>query len=384
MRACVLAFHPDLLVCFVPGFLINFLERIEILCVFVSWRLCVILRSLIVPMKILFNHHLPYSLAHGGTQIQIDQTKAALEKIGVEVEPLRWWDMTQSGQVLHHFGRPPTALVRFAQAKGIRVVVADLLTEQGSRTRGRLWIQKVVTHAMKRYLPGSITGAFQWDSYQLADACLALTRWEAELMSELFGAPKEKLHVVPNGVEEAFLESKPAARGPWLVCTATITERKRVLELAEAAVTARAPLWVVGRPYAENDAYYERFRALAQSQPQWVRYEGPINDRARLAVIYREARGFALLSTMESLSLSALEAAACGCPLLFSDLPWARTVFGPDARYCPIASSESTARHLKAFYEAAPDLKPPPRPLSWGDVARQLQGIYESLLKTSR
>jgi hypothetical protein len=87
---------------------------------------------------------------------------------------------------------------------------------------------------------------------------------------------------------------------------------------------------------------------------------------------------------MESLSLSALEAAACGCPLLFSDLPWARTVFGPDARYCPIASTGSTARHLKAFYEAAPALKPPPRPLSWGDVARQLQGIYESLLKTSR
>src|SRR6266404_3163040 len=105
-------------------------------------------------MKVLFNHHLPYSLAHGGTQIQIDQSKAALEKIGVEVEPLRWWDAAQTGDVLHHFGRPPTPLVRFAQTKGIKVVVADLLTEQGSRTRGRLWVQKVVTRLMNRYLPG--------------------------------------------------------------------------------------------------------------------------------------------------------------------------------------------------------------------------------------
>ena len=38
---------------------------------------------------------------------------------------------------------------------------------------------------------------------------------------------------------------------------------------------------------------------------------------------------------MESLSLSALEAAACGCPVLLSDLPWARTVFGQSALVLP-------------------------------------------------
>jgi hypothetical protein len=37
-------------------------------------------------MKILFDHRLPFSFAHGGAQIQIHQTKATLEKIGVQVE----------------------------------------------------------------------------------------------------------------------------------------------------------------------------------------------------------------------------------------------------------------------------------------------------------
>jgi glycosyltransferase involved in cell wall biosynthesis len=219
-----------------------------------------------------------------------------------------------------------------------------------------------------------------WDAYRLADACIANTAWEAHLMHYLFGAPKERVHVVPNGVEEIFLNSAPAARGSWLVCTTTITERKRVLELAEAAVRARTPVWIVGRAYADTDPYAQKFFALAKQQPQILRYEGAISDRARLARIYREARGFVLLSAMETRSLSAEEAAACECPLLLSDLPWARSTFGGHAGYCPVVAPERTAGLLRKFYDAAPSLKPPPKPASWPEVGRQFKAVYEGVL----
>ena len=236
--------------------------------------------------------------------------------------------------------------------------------------------------AMTLALPGIITAPFNWQSYGLADACVALTSWEARLMTEVFGARREKTHVVPNGVEDVFLDSRPVQRGPWLVCTATITERKRVLELAEAAVRAKAPLWIIGKPYSENDPYGQRFLQLAREHPAMIRYEGAIGDRAKLAEAYRGARGFVLLSAMESLSLSALEAAGCGCPLLLSDLPWARTVFGPDASYCPVPSSaDRTAECLRQFYAGAPDLRPPPKPLTWLEVGQQLKRLYESLVR---
>ena len=120
---------------------------------------------------------------------------------------------------------------------------------------------------------------------------------------------------------------------------------------------------------------------LAGSHPQIIRYEGPIQDRARLAAIYREARGFVLLSTWESLSLSALEAAACECPLLLSDLPWARTFFHDRASYCPVAKATTrTAAVLREFYDAAPGLPRPQRPLSWLEIAKQLKSVYDSLL----
>ena len=188
---------------------------------------------------------------------------------------------------------------------------------------------------------------------------------------------------LPNGVEEIFFQSPPE-RGPWLVCTATITERKRVLELAEAAVAAQTPVWIIGRPYTDEDVYAKKFLALARTHPQWIRFEGPVNDRASLAKIYREARGFVLLSTKETRSLSSEEAAASGCPLLLSDLPWAKSTFGEarGVRYCPITERPTTtAGVLKEFYDLAPQLPTPPRPATWGEVGYKIKAVYELVLK---
>jgi hypothetical protein len=92
-----------------------------------------------------------------------------------------------------------------------------------------------------------------------------------------------------------------------------------------------------------------------------------------------------LLSTIESLSLSALEAAACECPLLLSDLPWSKTAFGQNVSYCPVTlQTQRTAEALRDFYAAAPKLKPPPKPDNWSAVASRLHSIYARVLSTSR
>jgi glycosyltransferase involved in cell wall biosynthesis len=333
-------------------------------------------------MKVLLNCNLPFSLAHGGQQIQIERTQAGLLANGVEAEPLRWWDDRQTGDIIHYFGRMPAGQIHLARQKGIRVVMAELLTGPGSRTPAQLRVQKWISRAIKRLAPGSFAAPFNWDAYPQADACVALTPWEAKLMVYLFNAPPDRVHVVANGVEEAFLQSTPAPRGPWLICTATITERKRVLELAQAAVLARTPVWIIGRAYAETDPYARAFIDLARQQPDVIRYEGGLNDRVRLAEIYRAARGFVLLSTMESLSLSALEAAACECPLLLSDLPWARCTFATNAQYCPVnQSAAATAKVLRAFYDTAPTLPPTPKPAGWNQIGRELKAVYAAVLQ---
>jgi glycosyltransferase involved in cell wall biosynthesis len=333
-------------------------------------------------MKILFDHPQPFFLAHGGFQTQIEQTRQALLRLGVEVEWLRWWDEGQSGDLIHYFGRPSPGYIEFAHGRGMKVIIAELLTGLGSRAASVRRAQAAVIRLLRG---NNFFDRMGWLSYQVADAAVALTSWEAQLMCEVFGAPADRVHVVPNGVERVFLDCPPAPeRGRWLVCTATIAPRKRVVELASAAVLAGTPLWVLGRPYSETDAYAVQFREICAAHPELIRYEGGVSDRAQLAGIYAAARGFVLLSTMESLSLSALEAAACGCPLLLSDLPWARTTFGAAARYCPIIGPGTTAPHLRAFYDDAPALPRPPRPASWDEVGAQFRDLYVGLVNTSR
>jgi len=332
-------------------------------------------------MKVLIDHQLPFLLAHGGLQTQIEQTKAALETAGLEVEYLRWWDDSQKGDIIHFFGRPNPSHIDFAHAKGIKYVMSELLTGQGSRTRAKLKIQAGIEHILTKCIPATFLANFRWDAYKKADAFVVLTEWEAEVTRILFKPDSSKLHVVPNGVEREFFRKGGPPRTPngELVCTATITERKRVLELAEAAVVAKVPLRIIGTPYGKEDPYFVRFLGVAERSSEFVHYSGGINGRDDLARVYKSARGFVLLSTMESLSLSALEAAASGCPLLLSDLPWARCTFGRSVTYCPIGDTVSTARVLRGFYDEAPSLPIPDEPCTWKDVADRLVAIYQGI-----
>jgi len=45
-----------------------------------------------------------------------------------------------------------------------------------------------------------------------------------------------------------------------------------------------------------------------------------------------------------------------------------------------LGQPERTAEYLRTFYDQAPSLKPPPKPLTWLAVALKLKEIYQRLL----
>jgi len=328
-------------------------------------------------MKVLIDHNLPFLLAHGGFQGQIQQTKCALEQIGIEINFLRWWDELQEADIIHFFGNTHSSYIDFAHSKRIRVVLSDLRGALGSRAPWKIALQKAIVTGARRTLPPLVLSKLGWDVHQRADALIALTPWEKDLFCGVFGARPERVHVIPNGVEDVFFERRPVAETDWLICTATITDRKRILELAHAAVIAETPVWFIGKPYAESGRYYQDFLDVARAHPDVVRYEGAIEDRRRLADVYRGARGFVLLSTMETLSLSALEAAASGCQLLLPNLPWATLTFGRAASYCPNTSDRKViAKALRGFY-SQPQTESSFVPLRWREVAERIKNVYE-------
>jgi glycosyltransferase involved in cell wall biosynthesis len=332
-------------------------------------------------MKIAFDCHVPFCFAHGGVQIQVEQTMAALKKHGVEISPLPWWDDSISPDLIHFFGKPTLSYARLVKQKRIKLVVADLLTSQGSRAVWQRLPFSIICF-FDRLVGGKLRQKLGWSVYDLADACICLTPWEASLVRNMYGARQARIEIVPNGVEKVFLKDRGnLVRGDHLVTTVTITPRKRVVEMVRAAALARVKLRVIGKPYHPQDPYYLLFlQALKESQA-WVEYIGAIEDRAQLAREYQKAAGFVLLSAMESQSLSALEAAAAGCPLLLSDLPWAHSSFGNGASYAPLASDEKTAAFLRSFVERIAYVPKAEKVPSWDEVAERLFGIYRALIK---
>jgi glycosyltransferase involved in cell wall biosynthesis len=331
-------------------------------------------------VKVLIDHNFPFLLAHGGLQIQIERTKDALEQHGVEVDYLRWFDDTQRGDIIHFFGRAAPVHIRFAQGKGMKYVMSDLLTGQGSRSAGLLRLQGMFNRCFEAAMPRVFRDMPRWSAYREADAVLAVTPYEAGLMKLLFRADPERLHVVTVGIDEVFFAASDEPKEDYLVSTATIHPRKRNLETAQAAVAAGVRIVFTGKPYAEDDPYFLSFRRLVEANPSLLTYLGFLPSRADLAGVYRRARGFVLLSAMESLSASALEAVAAGCPLLLSDLPWARETFGGKATYCAAWSPEGMAGALHDFAASAPGLPRPSLPPTWLEVGGQILSVYRAIM----
>lgn len=327
-------------------------------------------------MKVHFDHHSPFLLAHGGFGIQIEQTFSALRKSGVDVAFLRWWSKAPVPDLIHYFGPAPSWYLDFCSSKGIRTVVSALLTSQGSRPSWRNYLQGHAIRGMRKFLP-QMAERMGWDAFHKADAFVTLTQHEGRLLQHVFGVPVDKIHVIPNGVEDCFLEASSPSREDWLMTSCTITPRKRVIELVEAAALARRRLKVFGKPYSSADPYFQAFLVVVNRHRSWVEYAGEVTDRSELADLYRRAAGFALISTMESQSLSALEAASCRCPLILSDLPWARETFPKGAVFVrPTASSRNIADTLSNI----DTLTAPPPAVSWDIVAQRVRSLYDRTL----
>jgi len=340
-------------------------------------------------MRILIDHHEPFLLAHGGLQIQIEQTHDALLRLGHDVENLKWWDNSQKAQVVHFFGLPPLHYVERAQGKGIRVVITHLLTDTCNRSKPHLFLQSLVTRFLLGFPPaGGYCSRMGWLSLRQADAVIVGLKIEKEIMESVWGVSPARLHRVPLGIHEAFVKNplqntlhlckSKVPETEFLITVGTIAQRKYSLEIAKLAIEAQVPVLFVGQPLSEKEAYWKSFKQLSETDFVW--HISHTDDPQELASYYRAAKGFVHFSDGENWCLAAHEAAACGLPLLLRDQPWSRERFGTASRYW--SNDEIAAHDLLRFFKEASMKSSDFLPVTWQDSAIHLAGLYESLVKT--
>ena len=95
-------------------------------------------------------------------------------------------------------------------------------------------------------------------------------------------------------------------------------------------------LVVVGNPCQHED----RVLMDLAGQPSGVYFTGPVSDE-ELVNLYNRAAGFIYPSLKEGFGIPLLEAMACRCPMLVSDIPVFREVAGDQALYMNPVDQES-------------------------------------------
>lgn len=332
-------------------------------------------------MKIIVSNIIPFSLAHGGAQTLIESLMSQARSMGISMEPERWWDEHQKGDILHYFHRPLDLNVQLAKQKGYRVMMTELLDRTASRPAPVRLAQKIVKSTASTLFP-AWTGRMGWGVYAMMDALVYVTELEARIATSLFGAPVQRLHVIPHGLpDEEIAQLRQAdEEEDYLLCLATIHPRKNQLLLARAAQRAEVPIRFVGRPYCEDDPYFQAF--LKEIKSPWTQYEGFVSLEEKQS-LYRRARGFVLMSEMESGCYAVYEAAAAGLPQLLPRIPWAEQVYSdiPGIRFTSIHREADVAQALRAFYPQAHRSDHMTFPVaSIEEIARQYIRLYQGIL----
>lgn len=184
--------------------------------------------------------------------------------------------------------------------------------------------------------PGRVQG--ETDIIRCADLILASTRDEAGLLDSLYGADPDRIEVLPPGVDHRAFSpgNREDARarlghpgGRVLLFVGRIQPLKG-LDLAVQALAEidDAVLWAIGGPSgADGPAELERVQKLAAELGVAERLLVlPPRPHLELADYYRAADVCLVPSRTESFGLVALEAAACGTPVVAASVGGLRSI----------------------------------------------------------
>lgn len=300
-------------------------------------------------MKVALVVHQATAVLRGGPRVQVLKTAEELRRLGVTVERFDSWSTLTPGSVdlVHVFGAGMGTYhtARAIHQQGIPIVLSPIYI-----TRRPPFVVKAIRWSTS-ILQKAVRGT--WSDYgmiaEMCDwaACVAPnTQEEADQFIGSFGVPREKVAVIPNGVEERFRSAEPSlfektfdVRNFILNVGHIGPERKNVLRLVEALEGIDRPAVIIGRieKTAEGRRIVDRARANKRLRIlDHIDHDNPLLDSA-----YAGCEVFVLPSLFETPGIAALEAGLAGAKVVITPHGGPREYFGEMADYVDPYSVES-------------------------------------------
>ncbi|GAB2529372.1 glycosyltransferase [Paramicrobacterium agarici] len=243
--------------------------------------------------------------------------------------------------------------------------------------------------------PGRIAG--EEHLAQHSDAIITVSNAERETVTARLGADPARVHTVAPGVDAAQFSPKTDAAtndAGYLLAAARLEPLKgldlAIEALAELPREGRPDLVVSGGATTGFDDYPDELRSLAEhlGVADRVHFVGP-QSRDALADLLRGARIALVPSHSETFGLIALEAQACGTPVVAADAGGLREaiVDGQTGILVPVRQANAWAGTISALLrdpERCAQLGAAGREraltFTWERTARATADVYERLL----
>jgi glycosyltransferase involved in cell wall biosynthesis len=337
-------------------------------------------------LRVAYVPNVPLSTGFGGLELQLLRSMDTMRDRGCTVVPLDPWARQLDVDVVHIFGGfyHQAELVLRLKAMGPAVVITPMFV----RTRPR-WTYPLDGAVNALPMVTTLHG-IRTTMLRTADALCALSPAEAEDLSTVFGCSRDRINVIPNGVDDIFFAATPdAARirlgtEPYILCVASIEPNKNQLAILEAAHSLSMRVVFVGyckhssRPSIQN--YARDFRKAIAANPFATWIEGLDHHDPLLPSLYAGAAVHVLASHAEAVGIASLEAAAAGTPLVMSNLATLRSTFGNYVDYCTPTSPASIARAIMAARERHAGNDRPPFLRPWSAIGERLLDVYRSVV----
>lgn len=218
-----------------------------------------------------------------------------------------------------------------------------------------------------------------------ADAVIAISETTRSDLDRFYGIDPDRVRVVPHAHSSVFRrldDAAPTPTGrPFLLYVGNRSHYKNFATLLEAYARwpgrAKTDLVAVGGGAWSVE---ERSRIQVRSLDDRIHQLDGLPDEA-LCRLYNGAEAFIYPSLYEGFGLPLLEAMACGCPILASDIPSTREVAGDVAVYFQPEHSDSLLTALESV--GSPDLADRvarglrrAAAFSWDSAARATLDVY--------
>ena len=215
--------------------------------------------------------------------------------------------------------------------------------------------------------------------------------------------PEHRVTVIPPGVDPAFFAEPETAlaKGPdgiasvagqtYLLHVGSTIRRKRmdVLLRVFANVSREFPKMVLLRVGGALTA--EQLQLAADLGVSGKIVHAPHLTREQLAAVYRNSALLLQTSDAEGFGLPVIEAMACGCVVVASDIAALREAGGPAAEYCATANIQAfsaAVAHLLGERETSPDgwearkrdARRHASAFTWSENANRTLAVYRSVL----